>query len=80
MNLALKDKATKVTEAYCISRHGEKKQKGKVQLDALETIDSVDLQELFRTINRVEWLNFFVDLGCDAVKVDVWQPSDSLFL
>ncbi|MCP4830370.1 MAG: DUF1588 domain-containing protein [Proteobacteria bacterium] len=42
----LKDKAMQVMETYCVSCHGPEEQKGKVRLDALETIDPVDLQEL----------------------------------
>ena len=49
----LKDKAMQVMETYCISCHGPKEQKGKVQLDALETIDPVDLQELFANTKEV---------------------------
>lgn len=43
----LKDKALQVIDTYCVSCHGPEKQKGKVRLDALETIDPVDLQKLF---------------------------------
>ncbi|MGB0766185.1 MAG: DUF1588 domain-containing protein [Phycisphaeraceae bacterium] len=49
----LKDKAMQVMETYCVSCHGPKEQKGKVRLDALETIDPVDLQELFATTKEV---------------------------
>lgn len=43
----LKDKALKVMENYCVSCHGEKKKKGDIRLDQLETIDPVDLQKLY---------------------------------
>lgn len=43
----LKDKALQVIDTYCVSCHGPEKQKGKVRLDALETVDPVDLQKLF---------------------------------
>ena len=43
----LKAKATDVLDAYCVSCHGPKKQKGKVRLDALDQIDPIDLQALF---------------------------------
>lgn len=34
-------------DTYCISCHGPEKQKGKIRFDALETIDTVDLQAVF---------------------------------
>ena len=43
----LHDQALKVMETYCVSCHGPKKQKGDIRLDKLETIDPVDLQELY---------------------------------
>lgn len=43
----LRDKAMQVMETYCYSCHGTKKQKGDVRLDQLDTIDPVDLQNLF---------------------------------
>ena len=44
---ALAERATRVLNKYCVSCHGPDKQKGKVQLSALETIDAVDRQKLF---------------------------------
>ena len=43
----LYDQALTVMETYCVSCHGPDKQKGDIRLDALETIDPVDLQDLF---------------------------------
>ena len=51
--VVLKERATKVMETYCVSCHGPDKQKGKVRLDALETIDPVDLQKLLGTTKEV---------------------------
>ncbi len=48
----LKDKAMQIMETYCYSCHGEKKQKGDVRLDQLETIDPVDLKTLFGDANE----------------------------
>ena len=39
--------ATLVIDQYCISCHGPNQQKGGIRLDALETIDTVDLNELY---------------------------------
>ena len=43
----LHDRAFKVMETRCVSCHGPEKQKGDIRLDKLETIDPVDLQELY---------------------------------
>ena len=43
----LQDKAMQVMEAHCFSCHGAKKQKGDIRFDALDSIDPVDLQDLF---------------------------------
>ncbi len=43
----LRDKAMKIMETHCFACHGEKKQKGDIRFDALESIDPVDLQKLF---------------------------------
>ena len=51
--VALKEKATGVMNTYCVSCHGPDKQKGDVRLDALETIDPVDLQDLFGNVQEV---------------------------
>lgn len=45
--VVLKEQAMQVIEKHCTSCHGPDKQKGKIRFDALETIDPVDLQELF---------------------------------
>ena len=49
----LEEQATRVLNTYCVSCHGPDKQKGDVRLDALETIDAVDLQELFGNVQEV---------------------------
>ena len=49
----LKEQATSVLNTYCVSCHGPDKQKGEVRLDALETIDPVDLQDLFANMQEV---------------------------
>lgn len=41
------DQALEVMERYCVSCHGPDKQKGDIRLDRLETIDPVDLQDLY---------------------------------
>ncbi len=43
----LRDKAMQVMETHCFSCHGAKKQKGDIRFDALDSIDPVDLQDLF---------------------------------
>lgn len=43
----LHDQALKVMKTRCVSCHGPEKQKGDIRLDKLETIDPVDLQELY---------------------------------
>jgi len=48
----LKDKAMQIMETYCFSCHGDKKQKGDVRLDQLDTIDPVDLKTLFGDANE----------------------------
>ena len=48
----LKARATQVLDTYCVSCHGEEKQKGKVQLDALDQIDPADLQTLFSNVKE----------------------------
>ena len=49
----LEEQALGVLNTYCISCHGADKQKGKVRLDALETIDAVDRQDLFANVQEV---------------------------
>ena len=48
----LRADATAVLNAYCVSCHGQEKQKGKVRLDALETIDPVDQQKLYANMRE----------------------------
>ena len=67
---ALLEQATRVLDTYCISCHGPEKQKAKVRLDALETIDAVDLQKLFSKIQQV------VQLG-EMPPEEEKQPSES---
>ena len=50
---ALKEQALGQLDTYCVSCHGAKKQKGKVRLDMLETIDAVDRQALFSKAKEV---------------------------
>ncbi|MGY8642206.1 MAG: DUF1588 domain-containing protein [Verrucomicrobiales bacterium] len=49
----LHHRALQVMEAYCVTCHGPDKQKGDVRLDALETIDPVDQQELYALVKEV---------------------------
>lgn len=42
----LRDEAMQIMETHCFACHGEKKQKGDIRFDALESIDPVDLQKL----------------------------------
>jgi mono/diheme cytochrome c family protein len=66
----LHDQALKVMENYCVSCHGPKKQKGDIRLDKLETIDPVDLQELYALAKEAV---HFEDMPPE--KAD--QPSES---
>lgn len=43
----LESKAMTVLDTYCVSCHGPDQQKGNTRFDAMETIDTVDLQTLF---------------------------------
>ena len=43
----LRGKAMQVMETYCFSCHGAEKQKGDIRFDAMDSIDQVDLQDLF---------------------------------
>ncbi|MFK7789639.1 MAG: DUF1592 domain-containing protein, partial [Phycisphaeraceae bacterium] len=52
----LQAKAANVLDTYCVSCHGPDEQKGKVRFDALETIDTVDQQDLF--VRAQESLHF----------------------
>jgi mono/diheme cytochrome c family protein len=66
----LKDKALAVLETYCVSCHGPDKQKGGVRLDALETIEPVELQELYASVKE---LVHFQDMPPAKAK----QPSEA---
>lgn len=44
----LRDQATRVMGTYCVSCHGPEKQKGSVRFDALDAIDPVDQQKLYK--------------------------------
>jgi mono/diheme cytochrome c family protein len=46
-SIELHDRALEVMENHCVSCHGPDKQKGDIRLDKLETIDPVDLQDLY---------------------------------
>ena len=66
----LEERATRVLRTYCVSCHGTDKQEGKVQLHALETIDAVDRQSLFRKAQDVVHL-------AEMPPEDAKQPSDA---
>ena len=62
--------ATRVLSSYCVSCHGSDKQEGEVQLHALESIDAVDQQGLFRQVQEVVHLS-------EMPPEDARQPTDS---
>jgi len=49
----LESRAMTVLDTYCVSCHGPDEQKGNTRFDALETIDTVDLQTLFTNAQDV---------------------------
>ena len=51
--VALQEQATRALDTYCVNCHGPEKQKGDLRFDALETIDPVDLQDLYANIQEV---------------------------
>ena len=51
--VALHEQATRALDTYCVNCHGPKKQKGDLRFDALETIDPVDLQDLYANMQEV---------------------------
>lgn len=53
---ASKITAAEVLDTYCISCHGPKEQKGKIRFDAMETIDTFDLQAIF--VNAQQAVHF----------------------
>jgi mono/diheme cytochrome c family protein len=48
----LRDQAMRVMETYCVSCHGSEQQKGDVRFDALDTIDAVDQQLLYKNAKQ----------------------------
>ena len=68
--IALEEQAMRVLGTYCIACHGPEKQKAKVRLDVLETIDAVDRQELFSKIQEI------IQLG-EMPPEKEKQPSES---
>ncbi|MBO53125.1 MAG: hypothetical protein CMJ69_20380 [Planctomycetaceae bacterium] len=68
--IRLGEQAAQVLSRYCVSCHGPDKQKGKLQLTALETIDAVARQTLFAKVQDV------VQLG-DMPPENAKQPSDA---
>ncbi|MCP4772741.1 MAG: hypothetical protein GY880_00735, partial [Planctomycetaceae bacterium] len=66
----LKVQATKVLSSYCVSCHGSDKQEGEVQLHALDSIDAVDQQGLFRQVQEVVHLS-------EMPPEDAKQPTDA---
>ena len=67
----LKNQALQVLETNCVACHGPDKQKGKVRLDVLETIDPVDLQNLFAEMKEAV---HFKDMPPEEAEK---QPSDA---
>ena len=51
--VALHEQATRALDTYCVTCHGPEKQKGDLRFDALETIDPVDLQDLYANMQEV---------------------------
>lgn len=67
----LEAKAMNLLETYCVSCHGPDKQEGDTRFDALEVIDTVDLQTLF--LDAQDVLHFEEMPPEDADK----HPSDA---
>lgn len=67
---ALEDRATRILSRYCVSCHGPDKQEAEIRLNALETIDAVDRQELLGKVQDV------VHRG-DMPPEKAGQPSDA---
>ena len=65
----LQAKATQVLSTYCFSCHGPTEQEGEVQLNALDTLDAVDRQTLFRQAEEVVQL-------ADMPPADAKQPTE----
>ena len=51
--VALHEQATRALDTYCVTCHGPKKQKGDLRFDALDTMDAVDLQDLYSNMQEV---------------------------
>jgi mono/diheme cytochrome c family protein len=51
--VVLHEQATRALDTYCVTCHGPEKQKGDLRFDALETMDAVDLQDLYGNILEV---------------------------
>ena len=66
----LHDRALKVMKTRCVSCHGPEKQKGDIRLDKLETIDPVDLQELYALASEAV---HFEDMPPEKAE----QPSEA---
>ena len=66
----LQTHATRVLRTYCVSCHGPDKQEGEVQLGALESLDPVDRQDLFREVQDVVHLT---EMPPEEAK----QPTDA---
>lgn len=66
----LDGQAARIMQSYCYDCHGPDKQKGELRFDLLETIDSVDRQEMFV---RMQDSVHFGDMPPNTVK----QPSNA---
>ena len=66
----LQAQATQVLSTYCFSCHGPTEQEGEVQLNALDTLDEVDRQALFRQAEEVVQL-------ADMPPEDAKQPTET---
>ncbi|MDF1849632.1 MAG: DUF1588 domain-containing protein [Verrucomicrobiales bacterium] len=67
----LRDQALTILETHCVSCHGPDKEKGKIRLDALETIDPVDLQKLYAEVQEAV---HFKDMPPEDAEQ---QPNDT---
>ena len=54
---ALEARATQMLSSYCVSCHGSDNQEGEVQLNALESLDAIDQQSVFRQVQEVVHLS-----------------------
>lgn len=67
--IEIKTQATQLLKTYCVSCHGPNELEGDVQLHALESLDAVDRQALFRKIQEVVHLT-------EMPPADAKQPTD----